>query len=44
LKGELLGSSACSAGYDIRIVFQFVEHEGREAILLETLGSHDEVY
>ena len=28
LKGELAGSWACSAGYDLRIVFQFVQHEG----------------
>ena len=44
LKGELAGSWACSAGYDLRIVFEFVKHEGAEAILLQTLGSHDEVY
>jgi len=44
LKGRLEGSWACSAGYDLRILFSFVEHEGSEAILLETLGTHDEVY
>lgn len=44
LKGDLEGSWACSAGYDLRIIFEFVEHEGSEAILLETLGTHDEVY
>jgi addiction module RelE/StbE family toxin len=44
LKGRLEGSWACSAGYDLRILFSFVEHEGSEAILLETVGSHDEVY
>ena len=44
LKGELAGSWACSAGYDLRIVFEFVEHEGAEAILLQTIGTHDEVY
>lgn len=44
LKGKLEGSWACSAGYDLRIIFSFVEHEGAEAILLETVGSHDEVY
>ena len=32
LKGELAGSWACSAGYDLRIVFEFVQHEGAEAI------------
>ncbi|WP_204369156.1 type II toxin-antitoxin system RelE/ParE family toxin [Methylocucumis oryzae] len=44
LKGELLGSWACSAGYDLRIVFEFVEFENAEALLLQTLGTHDEVY
>ena len=44
LKGKLEGSWACSAGYDLRIVFRFVDYEGSEAILLETVGSHDEVY
>ena len=44
LKGNLEGSWACSAGYDLRIVFRFVLWESKEAILLETIGSHDEVY
>ena len=44
LKGELEGSWACSAGYDLRIVFNFVEYEGSEAILLLTVGTHEEVY
>jgi mRNA-degrading endonuclease YafQ of YafQ-DinJ toxin-antitoxin module len=44
LKGELAGSWACSAGYDLRIIFEFVQHEGAEAILLKTVGTHDEVY
>ena len=44
LKGALAGSWACSAGYDLRIVFQFVSHEGSEAVLLEGVGSHEEVY
>ena len=44
LKGELDGSWACSAGYDLRIVFDFVEYEGSEAILLLTVGTHEEVY
>jgi mRNA interferase YafQ len=34
LKGELKGSLACSAGYDCRIVFSIVQHEGKDAILL----------
>jgi mRNA interferase YafQ len=44
LKGELAGSRACSAGHDLRIVFPFVKHGGQEAILLEGIGTHDEVY
>ena len=44
LKGNLVGSWACSVGYDLRIVFKFVQHEESEAILLETVGSHEEVY
>jgi mRNA interferase YafQ len=44
LKGELKDSWACSAGYDLRIVFKFVEFEGTQAILLESIGTHDEVY
>ena len=44
LKGELQGFWACGAGYDLRIVFRFVQHQGAEAILLESIGTHDEVY
>ena len=44
LKGELKNSYACSAGYDMRIVFKFVEYEQKQAILLESIGTHDEVY
>ena len=44
LKGQLKDSWACSVGYDLRIVFKFVQHEGEEAILLQTMGNHDEVY
>ena len=44
LTGSLQGSLACSAGYDLRIVFSFVKHEGKEAVLLETIGTHEEVY
>ncbi len=44
LKGDLAGSWACSAGYDLRIVFEFVHHENAEAILLQNIGTHDEVY
>jgi mRNA interferase YafQ len=44
LTGALKGSWACSAGYDLRIIFGFIIHQGKEAILLETIGTHDEVY
>jgi mRNA-degrading endonuclease YafQ of YafQ-DinJ toxin-antitoxin module len=44
LKGNLEGHWACSAGYDLRIIFSFVQQEDGEAILLETMGSHQEVY
>ena len=38
------GSWACSAGYDLSIVFDFVQQGGMEAVLLLSLGTHDEVY
>lgn len=44
LKGELAGSWACSAGYDLRLIFEFVQHDGAEAILLQNIGTHEEVY
>ncbi len=44
LKGKLEGSWACSAGYDLRIVFGFIQHDETEAILLEDIGTHDDVY
>jgi mRNA-degrading endonuclease YafQ of YafQ-DinJ toxin-antitoxin module len=44
LKDKLEGSWACSAGYDLRIVFRFVADGNAEVVLLLTMGSHDEVY
>jgi len=44
LTGDLDEVWASSAGFDLRILFEFVEHEGSEAILLMTIGTHDEVY
>jgi addiction module RelE/StbE family toxin len=44
LKGDLDGVWACSAGYDLRILFEFVHQKRAEAILLLTVGKHDEVY
>jgi mRNA-degrading endonuclease YafQ of YafQ-DinJ toxin-antitoxin module len=44
LKGKHKDSWACSGGYDLRIVFAFTKHAGKPAILLQTIGTHDEVY
>ena len=44
LKGKLSVSWACSAGYDLRIVFQFVRYKGGDGVLLEAVGTHDEIY
>ena len=44
LRGPLAGCWACSAGHDLRIVFEYTQHKGAEAILLLALGTHDQVY
>lgn len=46
LKGKLAGSWACSAGYDLRIVFDFIPNQKQKEddIFLLELGTHDEVY
>jgi mRNA-degrading endonuclease YafQ of YafQ-DinJ toxin-antitoxin module len=46
LKGKLSGSWACSAGYDLRVVFDFVkaEKDTEDDIFLLAIGTHDEVY
>jgi len=46
LKGELDGCWACSAGYDLRLVFEFRrQSQSRELeIHLLNVGTHDEVY
>jgi len=44
LKGDFSGVWACSVDYDLRILFEFVTRDDKLAILLLTLGSHDEVY
>ena len=44
LRGSLAGCWACSADYDLRIVFEYTQHDGAEAILLLALGTHDQVY
>lgn len=44
LRGALAGNWASSAGYDLRVVFEFKQHEGKEAILLLAMGTHDQIY
>jgi mRNA interferase YafQ len=44
LKGSLKHCWSCSVAYDVRIVFEIVRAENEEAILLQTIGTHDEVY
>ncbi len=44
LQGKLAGSWACCVGYDLRIIFRLGRYEKQEAIFLETMGTHDEVY
>ena len=46
VKGKLSGTWACSVGYDLRIIFEFVREEnGKEdGIFLIEMGTHDEVY
>ncbi|GMT50364.1 MAG: hypothetical protein IEMM0008_1903 [bacterium] len=46
LKGKLLGSWACSAGYDLRIIFDFVPGKDKteDDIFLMEIGTHDKVY
>ena len=44
LAGTLANSWACSAGYDLRIIFEFVPRQDTDAIRLLALGTHDELY
>ena len=46
LKGELAGVWACTADYDNRILFEFIQgsESDAEEIYLLTMGTHDEVY
>lgn len=43
LQGALAGCWSASAGYDLRIVFQLVERNDGSAVLLLSVGTHDEV-
>jgi mRNA-degrading endonuclease YafQ of YafQ-DinJ toxin-antitoxin module len=44
LHGKLSGRLACRVGRDLRIVFEFAQQGGNEAIVLLALGTHDDVY
>ena len=44
LKGSLGGSMACRVAYDLRIIFEIVRDHDEEKILLQTIGTHEEVY
>ena len=44
LKGALAGVWACSAAYDLRILFEFVENKPEDDLLLITIGTHDDIY
>ncbi len=41
LEGPLRGNYAFSLGYDLRVIFKFLN---KEEVLLETIGTHEEVY
>jgi addiction module RelE/StbE family toxin len=44
LQGKWKGYYACSVAYDLRIVFEFVENQPEDDILLIDIGTHDDVY
>jgi mRNA interferase YafQ len=46
LSGKLFGLSACSCGYDCRIVFSIQKEPNtdQECLVLIAIGTHDEVY
>ncbi len=44
LHGQWSGCWASSAGYDLRIVFELVDFNGTQAVLLLALDTHDDVY
>ena len=33
-----------SGGYDLRVVFRLTKYKGEPALLLEAIGTHDEIY
>ncbi len=44
LNGDLQDCSACSIDHSLRIIFRFTEYQDNQAILLKSIGSHDDVY
>lgn len=44
LKGKMTGALACNAGYDLRVIFEFVQNKPEDDIMLINIGTHDEVY
>ena len=46
LSGDFEGCRTCTAGYDLRIVFEFVQPKkgAKNEIHLLNVGTHDEVY
>jgi mRNA interferase YafQ len=44
LKGSLKDCWSCSVAYDVRIVFEIIKQSNEDAILLQTIGTHDEIY
>lgn len=43
-RGSLAGCRARSAGRDLRVVFEYVQLEEGEAVLLLAVGTYDQVY
>jgi addiction module RelE/StbE family toxin len=44
LAGELEGCWACTVTYDLRLVFEIGKFDGQDAVILQSVGTHDEVY
>ena len=44
LSGKWEGSYSCSAGYNLRIIFELLTRNGTDVINLVTLGTHDQLY
>lgn len=44
LQGKFKDAYSCSAGYNLRIIFDLTKIEGKNCILLLSVGTHDEVY